>query len=98
MELFSKIINKLKFKYYPDDFKNPSLLKFWAEIEAIALAREKSEEVNDLTEPNKEKIDQRAGQFLEEVSQNLNLLSINGSKSKRKVNEPFRNRSQSISG
>lgn len=86
METFSKVINKLKFKYCPEDFKNPALLKLWSEIEAIALARVSSEEVVDLTQPDTDKIDKRAGQFLEEFSQAFGLGSAGAatSASKRK--------------
>lgn len=85
MELFSKIVNKLKFKYCPEDFKNPALLKLWSEIEAIALARESSEETVDLTQPDVEKIDKRAGQFLDEFSETFNLGNVTTAASKRKV-------------
>lgn len=88
MDLFSKIVNKLKFKYCPEDFKNPALLKLWSEIEAIALARESSEQVVDLTQPDVDKIDKRAGQFLDEFSEAFSLTSAGGGSTtaaKRKV-------------
>lgn len=85
MDLFSKMVNKLKFNYAPEDFKNPSLLKLWSEIEAVALAREASEEVIDLTAPDVEKIDKRAGAFLDEINQTFNLSDEINTKTKRKA-------------
>lgn len=87
--LFSKCINKLKFKYNPEDFKNPSIQKIWSEIEAIALDRSEPEPVIDLTLPNVERIEKRAGQYLKEFAEVFGLDSFANSfatsKSKRKV-------------
>lgn len=85
IELFGKIINKLKFKYNPEDFKNPALQKLWFEIEAIALAREQAEEVVDLTLPDPAKIEKRVGSYLDEFAKAYNLLESAFSKAKRKV-------------
>lgn len=85
VDTFSKVVSKLKFKYCPEDFKNPALLKLWTEIEAVALAREASEEIVDLTEPDVNMIDKRAGQYLEEFSQNFNLDTVGAGNAKRKV-------------
>ncbi len=87
--LFSKCINKLKFKYNPEDFKNPSIQKIWSEIEAIALDRSEPEPVIDLTLPNVERVEKRAGQYLKEFADVFGLdsvgSSLTASKSKRKV-------------
>jgi hypothetical protein len=83
VELFSKIVSKLKFKFRPENFQNPSLQKLWSEIEAIALARDVSEEVVDLTIPDTAKIEKRAGQYLDEFAKHYNLQEF--AKSKRKV-------------
>lgn len=84
--MFSKCINKLKFKYSPENFKNPALQKLWFEIEAIALAREETEQVEDLTLPDNSRIEKRAGQFLENIISELRLPEkTSQAKSKRKV-------------
>lgn len=56
----------------------------WSEIEAVALDREKPEEIVDLTIPNNQRIDSRAGPFLEEIARNLGLSNMD-SKPKRKA-------------
>ena len=85
VDLFSKCINKLKFKYNPEDFKNPSIEKIWSEIEAIALDRDQPEEIIDSTLPDNERIKARAGQFLEEFSKLVGLDGNSSIKQKRKV-------------
>jgi hypothetical protein len=85
LELFGRIVNKLKFKYVPEDFKNPALQKLWSEIEAIALAREEAEQIIDLTIPDAERIEKRAGQFLDEFAKHFNLVESGFAKGKRKV-------------
>ncbi len=84
IDLFKRAIAKLKFKYNPEDFKNPAIAKLWSEIEAIALDRSQPEECVDLTAPNNERIEKRAGQFLNEFAQKFSLDSI-AVKPKRKV-------------
>lgn len=73
--MFSTCIRKIKFKYSPEDFKNPALQKLWYEIEAIALAREESEPVVDLTLPNNDNIENRAGNILTEFADNCGLAA-----------------------
>ena len=80
--MFRDVIKKLHFKYHPEDFKNPALQKLWNEIEAIALAREESEEVNDLSIPNLQRIEKKVGHMLAEFSQIFDLDNL--SKGKRK--------------
>ena len=86
VDVFSKCIQKLKFKFNPEDFKNPCIEKIWSEIEAIALDRDQPEEVVDSTLPDNQRIANRAGPFLEEFSQ---LLGLNSSSNKRKVDFSF---------
>lgn len=76
----------MKFKYNPEDFKNPAIEKLWSEIEAIALDRSEPEETVDLTLPNNERIEKRAGQFLAEFAQKFGLDAASFPKAKRKVN------------
>ena len=79
IELFAKCINKLKFKYNPEDFKNPALQKLWNEIEAIALAREQSDEIIDLTLPNVAGMEKRAGSLLAEFAERFDLANAGSS-------------------
>ncbi len=74
----------MKFDYCADDFKNPAITKIWSEIDAIALDRNESQKLVDLTIPNNERIKIRAGEFLEDIM-NKFQLEIE-TKSKRKVN------------
>ena len=85
VDVFSKAIQKLKFKFSPEDFKNPSIEKMWSEIEAIALDRDQPDEVIDSTLPDKERIQNRAGIFLNEFSQLIGLDASSSSSNKRKV-------------
>ncbi len=66
VELFKLCIKKLRFKYSPEDFKNPAIQKIWNEIEAIALEKEKPDDVIDLTIPDYERIKSRAGKYLDD--------------------------------
>jgi len=84
-DLFRKCIGKLKFKYNPEDFKNPAIQKLWSEIEAVALDRNEPEEIVDLTVPNNERIEKRAGQYLEEFAKKFSLTANSFAKSKRKT-------------
>ena len=83
--MFKRCITKLKFKYSPEDFKNPAIEKLWSEIEAIALDRSEPEEITDMTAPNNERIEKRAGQYLAEFAKNFGLDTASFGKAKRKV-------------
>ncbi|XP_078670964.1 X-ray repair cross-complementing protein 5-like [Branchiostoma floridae x Branchiostoma belcheri] len=61
-----EIINKLKFKYDPMSFENPVIQQHYRNLEALALDRDAPEEVYDFTQPDKERIDRRAGQLVGE--------------------------------
>ncbi len=71
MKLFSSCISKLSFPYDPTSFKNPAIEKLWSEIEAQALERVQAEEFEDLTVPDRERQEQRAGKFLKELAGNF---------------------------
>ena len=86
MELFRKCIAKMKFSYNPEDFKNPGIQKMWTEIEAVALDREKPEEFVDLTLPDPERIEKRAGESLRQIVENLDLPNVSSGGAKRKNN------------
>lgn len=49
LELAKTIINKLKFTYKPNNFKNPKLQMFWAHLEALALEYDAPDTVQDDT-------------------------------------------------
>jgi ATP-dependent DNA helicase 2 subunit 1 len=72
----------LRFKYTPEDFKNPTIQKVWNEIEAIALEKEKPDEIIDLTIPDYERIKSRAGKYLDDF---VEFCFPNGLSSSRKV-------------
>lgn len=84
IELFSKAISKLKFSYDPDMFKNPAIQKLWSELEAIALEREQPEELEDLTVPDVERHERRAGAFLKEFSEKHGLDDLLAKATSRK--------------
>ena len=85
IEKFAKCIRKLRFPYDYSNFKNPALQKVWHQIEAIALDLEKPEEFDDLTIPDTDRHEERAGELLKEFASSVGLTSDNLSKSKRKV-------------
>ena len=61
-----EIVDKLKFTYTSDSFENPALQKFYRCLEAFALDRDEVESFEDLTEPNTERMDKKAGSLIEE--------------------------------
>ncbi|XP_031572511.1 X-ray repair cross-complementing protein 6-like isoform X2 [Actinia tenebrosa] len=61
-----EIIKKLTFTFRSTDFENPSLQKHYNHLEALALDRDSPEEVDDLTEPDVERLDRRAGTLMQE--------------------------------
>lgn len=71
--MFKECVSKLKFQYWPDDFKNPAIEKLWSEIETIALDRGEPEVLYDLTIPNNERIDNRAENFLSQFAHAFGL-------------------------
>ena len=85
IEKFAKCIRKLRFPYDYSNFKNPALQKVWHQIEAIALDIEKPEEFDDLTTPDTDRHEERAGELLKEFANSVGLTSDSLSKSKRKV-------------
>lgn len=62
-----EVIKKLSFKFRPEDFENPALQTHYRNLEALALDRDAPEETVDLTEPDADVIDKRAGQILKEL-------------------------------
>jgi ATP-dependent DNA helicase 2 subunit 1 len=62
------------------------LQKLWFEIEALALARESTEELIDLTEPNVERIEGRIGKYLREYVEMFNLTDVGSGKRKAAPN------------
>ncbi|XP_076351322.1 inverted repeat-binding protein isoform X1 [Tachypleus tridentatus] len=61
-----EIIKKLKFRYHPENFDNPAIQKHWRNIEALALDRDKPDDMEDHTMPDQEAIENRAGTLIEE--------------------------------
>lgn len=61
-----EIIKKLQFTFSSEDFENPALQRYYANVEAMALDTDLPEEVKDYTLPDDEKMGKRAGKLLEE--------------------------------
>ncbi|XP_071552521.1 LOW QUALITY PROTEIN: X-ray repair cross-complementing protein 6 [Panulirus ornatus] len=59
------VIKKLHFKYSPDSFDNPDIQTHWRNIEALALNRSHLEPVPDYTVPDYERMQKKAGMFLQ---------------------------------
>lgn len=49
VEKAKEMIKKMKFTFNSENFENPSLQKYWRNIEALALDRTAPEEVEDFT-------------------------------------------------
>jgi ATP-dependent DNA helicase 2 subunit 1 len=49
IEKAKELIKKMKFTFNSESFENPSLQKYWRNIEALALDRDAPEEVEDFT-------------------------------------------------
>lgn len=67
IDKMKEIIDKLKFKYTADMFENPSIQKFYRSLEAFALDRDEVENFNDLTIPNTDLIEKKAGMLMKEL-------------------------------
>ncbi|KAK2178913.1 hypothetical protein NP493_525g06064 [Ridgeia piscesae] len=61
-----EIVKKLQFVFSSENFENPTLQRYYANVEAMALDTDQPEEVEDYTMPNDEKMQKRAGRLLEE--------------------------------
>jgi len=74
-----EIIDKMKFKFSSEMFENPGLQKFIRGMEAFALDRDEAEEHKDLTLPNVEAIDRKAGQVIGEFMEMIFPADYNAS-------------------
>lgn len=66
VELVTKLT--LQDAFNPDNYENPSLQRHYAYLQALALDEDEPEPVIDLTVPNGEMIEKRAGHILKKVS------------------------------
>ncbi|XP_074659916.1 X-ray repair cross-complementing protein 5-like [Tubulanus polymorphus] len=66
IEKAKDVIKKLSFKFSSDEFENPALQKYYANLEALALERDEPEPTDDLTIPNHEQMMKRAGKVIKE--------------------------------
>lgn len=55
--------------FNPDNYENPSLQRHYAYLQALALDEDKPEPVVDLTLPNNEMIEKRAGHLLSKLNE-----------------------------
>ncbi|XP_072127945.1 X-ray repair cross-complementing protein 6 [Mobula birostris] len=68
IEKMKRVVQKLRFKYRPESFENPVIQKHFRNLEALALDFEEPEEMEDLTLPKNNVIDERIGQLAEEFT------------------------------
>lgn len=61
-----ELVKKLMFSFDSEQFENPALQTHYANVEAMALDKDAPEEVEDLTTPDVERIDRRAGKLIQE--------------------------------
>lgn len=61
-----EIIKKLQFTFSSESFENPTLQKYWRNIEALALDRDAPEEMTDYTMPDESRIVKRAGKSIDD--------------------------------
>ncbi|VDO02911.1 unnamed protein product [Rodentolepis nana] len=66
------MIKKMSTKYYSDAISNPTLQKYYAELEALALERTEVNEIVDHTQPDVEEMQKHAGK---EISKFIDLIS-----------------------
>lgn len=66
IDKMKEIIDKLKFKFTPEAFENPAIQKFYRCLEAFALDRDEVEEAPDLTMPDMDRIERKAGMVINE--------------------------------
>ncbi|XP_071809143.1 X-ray repair cross-complementing protein 5-like [Asterias amurensis] len=63
------VVKKLQFNFRSENFENPVLQTHYRNLEALALDRDKPEEITDLTAPKNEMIKKKAGKVLEEFKE-----------------------------
>lgn len=68
-EKAQEFIKNLKFTFSPDKFENPDLQEYWRNIEALALERTELGEFVDYAVPNKEEMEERAGQIARQLQE-----------------------------
>ncbi|KAM7541657.1 hypothetical protein Aperf_G00000034916 [Anoplocephala perfoliata] len=67
-----EMVKKMSTKYYPDAIPNPTLQRYYDELEALALERTVVNEVVDHTQPDVEQIEKHAGK---EIDKFMDLIS-----------------------
>jgi len=60
------IVKALRFQYKPNSLENPALQHYYSNLEAMALDRDKPEEITDQTLPNDALMVKRAGKHIQE--------------------------------
>ncbi|GAB0099056.1 ATP-dependent DNA helicase 2 subunit 1 [Sergentomyia squamirostris] len=83
VELYEKVIKKLKFKYSPKQFDDPALKNIYSNIEAFAFKTD-GEQVEDTTLPDVERQDQKIADLVTAVNAEFGEITIE-SGSKRKT-------------
>lgn len=86
VELFERIIKKLKFSYRPNLFDNPKLKKIFNYIESIAfdIEQDPDEEFDDSTNPDLESQDSKINEYVNQLTDLFGVFDLeHGTKSKR---------------
>uniref|UniRef100_A0A1B6K8I0 VWFA domain-containing protein n=1 Tax=Graphocephala atropunctata TaxID=36148 RepID=A0A1B6K8I0_9HEMI len=83
VEMARELVNKLKFRYKPSNFKNPKLQQFWTHLEALALEYQAPDIVEDQTLPDTDAQAVRLGSLATEFNNACSLSCASTSVSKR---------------
>ncbi|KAJ3035302.1 X-ray repair cross-complementing protein 6 [Rhizophlyctis rosea] len=72
LDLASEFIDKLEIKNYRvDNYENPVLQKHYANLQAIALGKDRTEEIDDKTLPKTEAMHKRCGKQIEAFMEHI---------------------------
>lgn len=74
-ELFKDLCKKLRFKFQPEQFGNPTLQAFYKNLEALVYDEE-PDPLEDLTMPDLDRIDPKIDPFLGRIDEEFGTVSI----------------------
>jgi ATP-dependent DNA helicase 2 subunit 1 len=84
LDLMKKITKKLRFRYSPSQFEEPTLITRYTNIEAIVFESSRVSEIEDTTLPDREYQDSKIQQLVQEVTTIFGEdLQIGGAKKRR---------------
>lgn len=73
VSLLEKMCKRLRFKYRPEQFDNPSLQSFFTNLEALVYDEE-AKEINDLTMPDLSIQDSKIEPFLQQIEEEFGTV------------------------